>query len=203
VTPLDDKMPRGAEPGRMDSKIRMQQYSRKVDSALRAFLPRGDTPLILAAARPLDSIYRSMNTYPHLLEQGFRGNPENISDADLAAETRALLDELFAAKLSDLRDRYAVREERGLATTDIAYAARAATFGAVATLMVDIDALVPGTIDEETGVIEFAEESHSRAYGVIDEIARRTLATGGDVLALRAEDIPGGANVAAILRFAV
>jgi hypothetical protein len=134
-TPLADRMPRGSEDGRMPSKIRMQQYARKVDQALRGFLPRGDTPLILAATRPLDSIYRSVNSYPHLLEQGFRGNPEQISEADLAAQTRTVLDELFAGKMAELHDRFAIREERALATTDIAQAARAATFGAISTVM--------------------------------------------------------------------
>jgi hypothetical protein len=202
-TPLADKMPRGTEAGRMHSKIRMAQYARKVDQALRAFLPRGDVPLILAATRPLDSIYRSVSSYPYLLDQGFRGNPEQISEADLASESRTILDELFVEKMAGLRDRFAVREEQGLATIDIAYAARAATFGAVATVMVDVDAVVHGSIDEETGSVTYAQAGDPGAYGVIDEIARRTLATGGEVLALRAEDMPNGAQVAAILRFAV
>lgn len=201
--PLADKMPRGSEDGRMSPKIRMQQYARKVDQALRGFLPRGEVPLVLAATRPMDSIYRSVNTYPYLLEEGFRGNPERITEADLAAGTRAVLDELFAQKMADLRDRFAVREERGLASGDIAYVARAATFAAVSTLMVDIDAVVPGTIDEATGVVSYATDEGTHAYGVIDEIARRTLATGGEVLALRSDDMPDGAQVAAILRFAV
>jgi hypothetical protein len=202
-TPLADKMPRGSEDGRMPSKIRMQQYARKVDRALRGFLPRGDTPLILAATRPLDSIFRAVNSYPYLLDEGFRGNPEKISEHDLAAETRSVLDELFAHKMAALRDRFAVREEQGLATTDVAYVARAATFGAVATVMVDIDAIVPGTLDEETGAVTHAPEGDATTYGVVDEIARRTIATGGEVLALRSEDMPNGAQVAAILRFAV
>ncbi len=198
-----DKMPRGVEGKRMEKKTEMRQYARKVDRALRAFLPAGDTPLILAATRPLDSIYRSVNSYPHLLEQGFRGNAEQISDNDLRAETRAILDERFAHKLANLRDTFAVREERGLASTDIAYLARAATFGAISTLMVDLSAAVPGTIDEVTGAVEYAEEGAPGAYGIIDEIARRTLAADGEVLALRGEDLPGGVQVAAILRFAV
>jgi hypothetical protein len=38
---------------------------------------------------------------------------------------------------------------------------------------------------------------------VVDEIARRVLLTDGRVLAVRRDDIPGGAPVAAILRYAL
>jgi hypothetical protein len=39
-------------------------------------------------------------------------------------------------------------------------------------------------------------------YGVVDEIARRVWLSGGKVLAVRRDDIPGKASVAAILRYA-
>jgi hypothetical protein len=38
---------------------------------------------------------------------------------------------------------------------------------------------------------------------VVDEIARRVLLTGGRVLAVRRQDIPGGGSAAAILRYPV
>ena len=40
-------------------------------------------------------------------------------------------------------------------------------------------------------------------YGVLDEVARRVFLSGGSVLAVRQEDIPGGGPVAAILRYAI
>jgi hypothetical protein len=39
-------------------------------------------------------------------------------------------------------------------------------------------------------------------YGVVDEIARRVWLNGGQVLAVRRDDIPGNGAVAAILRYA-
>ncbi len=86
---------------------------------------------------------------------------------------------------------------------DIGDIARAATFGAVDTVIVDIDDVVPGSVDEESGVVTFAEEDDAVAYGVVDEIARRTWVNGGRVLAVRREDVPGGGSAAAILRYAV
>ena len=42
-----------------------------------------------------------------------------------------------------------------------------------------------------------------RTYGIVDEIAARALLSGASVLGVRKEDIPGGASLAAILRFPI
>ena len=39
------------------------------------------------------------------------------------------------------------------------------------------------------------------SYGVVDEIARRVWLSGGRVLAVRRDDVPGRSSVAAILRY--
>jgi hypothetical protein len=98
---------------------------------------------------------------------------------------------------------YAARENNGRATSDVAHAARAATHGAIATLLVDIDAAVPGTVDEESGAVTFASTESAATYGVVDEIARRALLTGAKVLAVRATDLKGPAALAAILRYPI
>ncbi len=41
------------------------------------------------------------------------------------------------------------------------------------------------------------------SYGVVDEILRRVLLSGGRVLALRTAEVPGGGPLAAILRYAL
>ena len=100
-----------------------------------------------------------------------------------------------------MRALYERRREQGRATTDLADAARAATFGAVEQLLVDIDAMVPGTVDEADGRITLGEGQPEQTYGVVDEIAKRALLTGARVLGVRAQDLPGGAPLAATLRY--
>jgi hypothetical protein len=181
--------------------VRLRQHARKVDQALRAVLTGLELPLILAATDPLESIYRSLNSYPHLVEPGIPGNPEAASDADLAAAARTILDEVYAEELAALRDLFELRFSHGRASTDVATVARTATQGAVDTLLVDIDDKLPGHLDEDSGAVTFAEDD-ADSYGVVDEIARRVLLTGGRVLAVRASDVPGGGPLAAILRYA-
>jgi len=52
---------------------------------------------------------------------------------------------------------------------DLSDIARAATFGAISTLVVDMDHLGSGTIDETTGVITFDDVGYAANYGLIDE----------------------------------
>jgi hypothetical protein len=159
--------------------------------------------LSLAAAEPLLSIYRSVNTYPHLAESGLESSPVRIAPHDLGSDARRIVDETNAATVQAVRDLFVTREAEGRATTDTADAARAATFGAVDTLLVDMDVVVPGLVDETSGAVTFDKEASAASYGVEDEIACRVLTHGGRVLAVRREDIPQGATLAAILRYAV
>ncbi|MBV8943927.1 MAG: hypothetical protein JOZ95_00785 [Solirubrobacterales bacterium] len=199
---IADRAPTRRLQGSEGQKVRMRQYARQVDRAIRPFLNGLEVPLILAATEPIDSIYRSVNTYPHLLAQGISGNPETVSDAELAASTRTVLDDLYAAQLHDLKELYGRRSADGRALSDVAEVARAATFGAVETLLVDIDAAVPGTVDDQTGAVTFARTATGNIHDVTDEIARRAWLSGSRVLAVRDRDIPGRGAVAAILRYA-
>ncbi|GAA3586214.1 hypothetical protein GCM10022198_06920 [Klugiella xanthotipulae] len=189
--------------GSEGQKVRLRQYSRAVDRSLRPVLTGHNLPLIIAAAEPLASIYRSVNSYPNLVAAGINGNPEETSDADLAAAARRILDDLYAAELADLKETMAIRGAHGRAVTDLSDVARAATFGAVETLFVDIDRSVPGFVDEESGVITLSSEDNAANYGVVDEIVRRALLSDASIFAVRADDVPGGGAVAASVRFAV
>jgi hypothetical protein len=182
--------------------IRFRQYARKVDAALRPVLAGVDTPLVLAATGRLASVFRSVNSYPNLLPGGIEDSPDRITDADLAAASRPVLDEAYAAEVETAKALFETRSSDGRATTDLSDAARAATFGAIDTLLVDIDSVVHGSIDETTGELRFADGADATSYGIVDEIAGRALAHGARVMGVRSADIPGQGELAAILRYA-
>ena len=197
---IKERSPSGRIQGAEGMKVRLGQYARKVDQALREFLAGRDLPLVLVATEPMLSIYRSVQSYARLAPTVVTTNPDSMSDADLAAAARSVLDELFVAELAQIKALFEQRTGEQRTTTDVAQAARAATYGVVQKLLVDIDEVLPGTVDEE-GRITLAAGSSSTTYGVVDEIAGRALLTGARVLGVRREDIPGGGSLAAILRY--
>ncbi len=195
----------GAMRGQENSSenAQLSRYARAVDQALRPVLSGHERPLIVAATEPLASIYRSVSSYGNTATQVIAGSFDHTPDHELAAAARGVLDEIYAEEIRALAELFGAREPQGRATTDIAQAARAATFGAVDTLIVDMDAVVPGTVADEDGAVSFAEEAGPGNYGVVDEIARRALQSGARVVAARRDDVPGGGDVAAILRYAL
>jgi hypothetical protein len=78
----------------------LNNYARKVDQALRGVLAGRETPLVLAAAEPLASIFRSVNTYPRLVDDVIAGNPDHVTDAQLADAARPILDQLNRHELA-------------------------------------------------------------------------------------------------------
>ncbi len=178
---------------------RLRKYARQVDRAVRATLRGHEQPVVLAAAEPLASVFRAVSTLSTLAVHQIPGNPEHTADHDLAAAARDVLDEIYAAEVGELGELFALRSSQGRAVSDLADVARSATFGAVDVLLVDIDQVVPGHVDDN-GVVTFSDEPGS--YGVVDEIARRVLLASGRVVAVRADDVPRGGEAAAILRYA-
>lgn len=198
-----DRTGTGDRSGGASESVSLTRYARAVDQALRPVLAGHERPLIVAATEPLLSHFRNVCSYPHLAAQAIQGSADNTPDHELAASSRTILDEIYADEIAKLAALYATRENQGRATTDIAQAARAATFGAVDTLIVDMDSVVPGSVADEDGKVTFDELNDAVNYGVVDEIARRALQSGARVVAARRADIPGGGDLAAILRYAV
>ena len=195
---IADRSPHGRIQGSEGQKLRIEQYARAIDRAVRGHLRRHELPLILAAAEPMDSIYRGINTAEHLAEEGIPGNPEALSDQELAVAARQVLDRLYAGQVQRLQELFEQRDGQRRVATDLADLARAATYGMVDTLIVDIDAVEPGSIDDE-GALVPAESGND----VVDEIARRVLGSSGRVVAVRADGVPRGGSAAAILRYAL
>lgn len=178
----------------------LSRYARVVDAALRPVLRGSDLPLLLAAAEPMASIFRAVCHHPHLGPITVPGSADHTPDHEIEASARGVLDAMHAAELQALAGRHAALANQGRATNDLSQAARAASFGAVETLILDMDAEVPGLVDEETGALTLGEVPGG--YSVTDEIARRAWRTGARVLSVRAGEVPGGGELAALLRYA-
>jgi len=197
--PGGERSPMQRITGDEGQKVRLAQFARAVDRSVREALRGVELPVVLAATEPVAGIYREISGLPHLADEDIAGSPERMTGPELAQAARAVLDRMYAAQLQELRARFDDEAGRHRTATDLADLARAATHGAVDVLLVDVDDVVTGTIDGRGGL---HPGTGPETYDVIDEIARRVLQTRGRVLAVRADDVPGGGSAAAILRWA-
>lgn len=147
---------------------------------MRGVLAGRETPLILAADEPLATMFRSLNSYPHLVEEGISENPEHVTDRQLADRVLPILVHLYRRELEAIIARYDELKP-GLATADLSYAAHAATAAAIRELIVDLDAIVPGVVSDIDGSVAYSTTDNPKTYNVIDEMAKRALCTGARV----------------------
>jgi hypothetical protein len=117
-----------------------------------------------------------VNSYPHLAAATIEGNPEAMTEAQLGDRARAVLDGIYRDELTAWRTLFEARANQGRATTDIAQAARAATVGAVDSMLMDIDETLPGRIAKD-GAVVFAEQLTATNCDLVDEIATRVITT--------------------------
>jgi hypothetical protein len=181
-------------------KVLLHKYVRKVDRAVNVALGRLNTALVLAAEQPLASMYRSHNTYPKLADEIIEGNPDLRTDAELEDAAIPILDRIYSRELKAAIVLYDQLKPRR-ATTDISYAAHAATAGAIEHLLVDLDVVVPGLVSDIDGSVVYSASDDAETYSVVDEVARRALYTGARVLGARREELPDRAPLTAILRY--
>ncbi len=192
----------GHRPGAQGHSSYLTRYVRKINSVMRPVLMRSDRPLILAMTKPLEALFRSMSAVP-ALPGIIAGNPEHMSEAELASAARPVLDAHYSDQIKDFHRLFEERTGQNRTTTDISDAARLATFGAIDRLLIDIDSVVDGFIDDETGEVTFGAQGDAINYGVVDEIAGRALRTGAKVMAVRKSDIPGAHDLAVISRYPI
>lgn len=199
---LNDRSSDGRLGGLEGQNVRFRQFLRSVNKALRPVLAGSDLPLILASTGRLEAMFREMNAYPHLLPESIMSSPDRLTPAELANAARPILDKAYEREMAAFGRLFETRRSDGRATSDISDAARAARFGAIDTLLVNIDTQVPGFVDD-AGRVTFVERNDAKAHGVVDEIAGRAMAAGARVFGVRAADLPDGKDLAAVLRYAV
>ncbi|MDX2375894.1 hypothetical protein M4I32_03665 [Microbacterium sp. LRZ72] len=187
--------------GTTGDRLERERYCRVVQDELVKVVPKS-IPVILAATTDLDPAYRAVNTHPLLLEKGIDAHPDSLTERDIDGAARGILDEHYAAELSDWRERFGSLRSEGLATSRIAEVAVAASAAGIDELLFNMDDTAEGTIDDY-GRIEHADEPGPDTYVLVDEIAARVLRSGGRARAVRNKDLLDGSPVAATLRFPV
>jgi len=197
------RSPKGRLQGSEGQKVHLLAFSRRVDEALRPLLSGSDTPLILVAHEPMRSVFLSVCSYDHVLHGQPEGAAEESTDADIATAARALIDAYYGDLLNTVRETYASRVSDRRATDSISEIARLATIGAVETLLVNMEEALPGGVDAATGAVSYSEAAGPDSYDILSEVASRVLQTGGEVMSVRQDDLPGTTPVAALLRYPI
>jgi hypothetical protein len=184
-----------------DEKGDILRYFQKLDAGLQEFLSGEQAPLVLAGVDYLLPLYREANTYPHLVEKGIEGNPENLSAKELHQRAWAIVQPRFLGEREVAAERYRQLAGTDQATDDLNEIVPAAYHGRVETLFVALDLQQWGTFDPAANEVRLRQEREPGAGDLLDFAAVQALLHGASVYVVEPDQMPAGASLAAVFRY--
>lgn len=179
------------------------QYLRQVDEGIQELLDPMQAPLVLAGLDRLQAYYRQVNGYPQLLDEGVKGNPEEMDERELHRRAWEVVSARRATAREDAAALYRQLLGSGSqrASGEIESVVPAAYFQRVQALFVPLDRQVWGSFDAESGQIAVHEEPGPDDQDLLDLAAVHTFSNGGAVYPVEIDAVPGGGLVAAVFRY--
>lgn len=179
-----------------------EQFFRAVD---RAVLEHCSQPsgmrLILAALPEHHHRFRAISSNPFLLKEALDVHPDTLSLDALRERAWQLVQPYYLERLAGLVEAFGAATAKGQGANQLDEIAKAAIDGRIATLLIEADRLIPGTIDAASGKIFAGDLDHPEVDDVLDDLGERVLKTGGEVVIVPAERMPTKSGAAAIYRF--
>jgi hypothetical protein len=179
-----------------------ERYFRAVDEAVLDY-QRGQTPmsLVLAALPEHQHAFRRLSRNPALLDRGIDVDPGAFSAKELRERAWELILPRYLDRLAGLIDSFEAARANGSGADGLNQVAKAAAEARIATLLVEADREIPGRFDPATGIVRQARSAEPLLDDLLDDVAERTIRTGGEVVVVPKERMPTDTGLAATFRF--
>lgn len=187
--------------GEETRKEEILRFFQQLDRGLHEVLRSEQVPLVLVGVDYLLPIYREANTYPHLLEAGVTGNPDERSPKDLHEAAWEMVEPVLRQARHEAAAEYERLLGTGKASSDLKEVMPSARHGRVAAVFVPLSTQVWGRFEADTEAVEVHDERRPGDEDLLDHVAVHTLLNGGSVYPVEAEEVPGEGIVAATFRY--
>ncbi|HEX2162743.1 MAG TPA: hypothetical protein VHM02_02220 [Thermoanaerobaculia bacterium] len=185
-----------------NAKEEIRKFFGLVDRGVRDLLDEdGRSPLVLAGVEYLLPIYREQSSYPNVLAEGVRGNPDGLAAGELHRRAWGVVEERFRATRREAAERYGDLSGTGRVSRRLEEVVPAALDGRVDTLFVARGVRQWGRFDPATRAIERHPEQRADSKDLTDRAAVETFVNSGTVYAVEPEEVPEGGPLAAIFRY--
>jgi hypothetical protein len=185
-----------------DEKSNIKRFFQMVDQGVMEVISGSSVPLLLAGLEYLQPIYRQVNSYKPLREEGIQTNPDQLDQETLHQEAWKILSADISEARSQAYNRYKSLEN-GKTTAQLVEILSAAYHARIDTLFVELGGEAWGNFDPESGSLEFLSREDPASRDLVDLAVIHTLLNGGQVLILDQEELEQESNsgAAAILRY--
>jgi hypothetical protein len=190
-----------------------ESFLRWVDAVVEEQVSRPTgLPLLLVAAAPLAATFRGLSGNPLLLEEHVPLDPHLMATEKLAALVAPVFAAAQARRITRELSAYQRARDHGLVAEELTALGKAAVAGRIATLLVESDRFVPGTLDAASGRIvchgeppgdlsRSGDHPATITQDVLGLLAEAVLLHGGGIVSLARTVLPGPGPAAAILRY--
>jgi hypothetical protein len=185
----------------VDSKENIKRYFRRIDKGLHEWVRDERAPLVLAGVDYLHPIYKEVNSYPHLMDEGIAGNPERVSAGELHKLTWTIVKPYFQKAQQEAVNRYKEFAGSRRASNRIKKIIPAAYHGRIELLFAIPDLQQWGTFDPGTDGIHLHKKEKTGDEDLLEFAAIQTLLNGGTVYMVGAEKMPESDPFAAVFRY--
>lgn len=184
-----------------EDKNALLRWFHKIDDELPNLLEGRQSPIVLAGVEYFFPLYKKANSYPHLVEEGIPGNPEELRPEELHAQAWPLVQPFFMQAQEQAAAQYHQLSGTGQTTTDVKEAVPAAHHGRVAVLFVARGVQVWGAFDPNTNTVLVRQAPEPGDEDLLDLAAIQSILNGGTVYAVELEQVPEHAPLAAVFRY--
>lgn len=158
-------------------------------------------PLILAALPEHHNLFQKVSNNNHLLPHGIMINPKSISIEKLKKMAWEIIEPEYFSRLDKLAEQFNQAKADGIGSDTMEEIGVAAAQGRVGTLLLEVDRVIPGRVDKETGEIGAADLEHPEIDDLLDDIGELVLHKGGKVVVVPVDKMPTFTGIAAIFRY--
>lgn len=180
--------------GNESSDEDLLMFFRAVDGGVRQVVGEAGAPVVLAGVEYLHPLYRKVSRLP-LTDKGVAGNSDQVPAVELHRRAWPVVEEMLRARRREAERDFMAGN--GPTATWVGEVVPGAVQGRVATLFVPERGHCWGTFDEEAFTVTEGEGP----LDLFDLAAAATWRSGGDVYVVEHGEVPGGGDLAAVLRY--
>lgn len=177
-------------------------YLKAVENEVTSVMRKRNDPLILAGVNEAVAEYRKINHYSRLIEQAVSENPDPKSDEEIRDEGWKIIQSYFLQDMYNDIKRFGDLSGSEKQSDNLSNIVEAAYYGKVESLFVPVGEHSWGWFDEERDVVHHSTTPKDGEYDLINMAAIKTLTQSGNVYALKRDEMPNEAPIAAIFRYA-
>lgn len=184
-----------------EAKTRITHFFQEVANGLHEYLRDAIAPLYLTGVEYLIPMYKEINTYPHIQQDGLTGNADEKSLHELHQQVWPVVQANVDRGIEEAKTRCEELTGTSKGSNDMKTVVLAAHEGKIDTLFVAREVQQWGLIDIPQNRVEPERTKSAESQEILDFAVVQTLLKKGTVYALPLERMPDNKSLAAIFRY--